>query len=205
MGALVNLDWLGPLRALLGQGVAIFDQGINQAREWQPLLAGALVLLAAIIVAVGLVRAAQIRATATRRDQQAHDIRTGAPATVPTVSVPNLNSELEALRSLLRSALACLSSVDTNHETARMLCARIAALQDRYIAAQPGATNRLREASAVLVNQFDLLRAVLGNDWSPSEASAVLIQINASARSLSAALERTEQAESVAIGRQSKS
>ncbi len=205
VGEIMTLDVVGQMKVFLGQLAVAFDQLIGQAREWQPLLGGLLVVLASIILAVGIVRAAKIRAAASRdsRDSQmthevAHDLKKAAPpASAAGENFRNLASDLESLRSLLRSALASLSSVDTNHETARLLCNRIAALQAQY--ATPISANKgIRETHAALVNQFKLLRALLDNDWSPSEASAILIQLNATARSLSAAL---EQPESLAAGR----
>jgi hypothetical protein len=201
IGEIMTLDVVGQMKVFLGQLAVAFDPLIGQAREWQPLLGGLLVVLASIILAVGIVRAAKIRAAASRDSREAqmtHDLKKAAPpASAASENFRNLASDLESLRSLLRSALASLSSVDTNHETARLLCNRIAALQAQY--ATPISANKgIRETHAALVNQFKLLRALLDNDWSPSEASAILIQLNATARSLSAAL---EQPESLAAGR----
>jgi hypothetical protein len=62
----------------------------------------------------------------------------------------------------------------------------------------------LRETYATFLNQFELLQIVLGKQWSPLEASAVLIQINANARALTTILKEMESGGPDAISYQNQ-
>ena len=175
---------------------AVLDPWITVAKQWQPLLAGLLAVLAAIILAAGMIRAAKIRAakSGSNNDRpQSLDLR--APAPPPSIdgdTFDNVNASLDKLRSLLRSALSSLSSTNGDNDTARALCGRIAAFQWKQFPLGVGADKRTQETYATFLNQFELLQAVLDKEWSASEASAILIQMNANARALSASLKQMQ-------------
>jgi len=194
--------------AVLGQLRTVLGQLTEQAKDWQPLLAGLLVVLAAIILAAGIVRAAKIRSAATRDGRaksDAHDLRAGTvPASIDPEAFDGLSRNLETLRSLLRSALSSLSSVDTDDDAARLLCTRIAAFQGEHLSLPANEDKGMRKTYATLLKQFEILQTVLRKEWSASEASATLIQLNASARELSAILKQMESRSSDIPGRQNK-
>ncbi len=167
---------------------AALDSWIAFAKEWQPLLAGLLAVIASLIFAAGIIIAAKIRAGKPSQAPQktvTHDLRKSV-FREPVNSEPpdNVLKNLEVLRSLLRSALSALSSVDADDTVARALCVRIAAFQWRQFAITADVDQRTRETYATFLNQFELLRKVLQRGWSKAEASTVLIQLNAGARSL---------------------
>jgi hypothetical protein len=187
---------------------AVLDPWIALAKEWQPLLAGVLAVVASIILAAGIIKAAKIRearSSANLEKPNVQDLRTLVPlSSIDTETYESINSNLENLRSLLRSALSSLSSTDVNDETARLLCTRIAAFQWKYVPLPDHADSRLRETYATYLNQFELLRVVLGKESSPSEASAILIQLNANARTLSEILKRIVSGGPETLARQNK-
>jgi predicted KAP-like P-loop ATPase len=188
--------------------LAVLAAWIALANQWQPLLASLLAVLAAIILSAGMIKAAKIRAArstdiAAKSDRQ--DLRVSvAPASMAAGTLDSVNGSLEKLRSLLRSALSSLSSTDADEESARSLCARIAAFQWKEFALPVNEDKRLRESYASFLNQFELLQIVLGKEWSPSETSAILIQLNANARALSTILRQMETGESHACSHQNQ-
>jgi hypothetical protein len=185
---------------------AALDPWIAVAKQWQPLLAGLLAVLAAVILAAGMVKAAKIRATRSGVNEnrpRSPDLRAAAPsAEIDSEAFDNVNASLEQLRSLLRSTLSLLSSTDADDEAARSLCARIAAFQWKQFPLPVGADKRMQETYATFLNQFELLQAVLSKEWSTSEASAKLIQLNANARALSANLKQMQAGEADALSHQ---
>ncbi len=188
--------------------LAVLDPWIALAKEWQPLLAGLLAVLAAIIIAAGMISSARIRSAkfgATGQGPGMQDMRIPAlPASIENDTFDSINADLEKLRSLLRSALSVLSSTGADNEAARSLCARIGAFQWKQLPLPVDADKRLRETYATFLNQFDLLEAVLTKDWSPAEASAILIQLNANARALCAVLKQLEPGATKVQGHQNK-
>lgn len=174
--------------------LAVPGPWIAFAMEWQPLLAGILAVVASIILAAGIVRAAKIRAGRSAVNPEkpvAQDLRTSAvPDSIDTDTVESVSSNLEKLRSLLRSALSSLSSVDTDAKAARAICIRIAALQWQHFPIPANADKRMQETYGAFLNQFEQLRKVLNQEWSGTEVSAILIQLNANARTLGDALEQ---------------
>ena len=167
--------------------LAALDPWIALAKQWQPLLAGLLAVLAAIIIAAGITRAARIRAAARPMSQPetpvAQDLRTVSEAE-DGARFAEITRHLEVLRSLVRSALSALSAVDRNDEVARSLCNRIAALQWQQLQLPTSADKRVRDTYSAFLHQFELLQQTLRQEWSGPEASAILIQLNAHARSL---------------------
>jgi hypothetical protein len=188
--------------------LAVLDPWIALAKQWQPLLAGLLAVLAAIILAAGMTKAAKIRAAKSTHNPEKpdrQDLRaSAAPGSVGAGTFDSVNGSLEKLRSLLRSALSTLSATNADEESARSLCARIAALQWKQFPLPVSADTRLRETYASFLNQFELLQIVLDKQWSPSEASAVLIQINANARALTTILKDMESGEADAVSHQNQ-
>jgi hypothetical protein len=170
---------------------AVLGQWIALAKEWQPLLAGVLAVIASIIFAVAIIKAAQIHVSGSKhRDRTvAQDLRySPAARQIDTTAYDDVIGNLEKLRSLLRSALSSLSSVNPDNEAARALCARIASSEWQYFSIPADTDKRLQETYGALLNQFELLRKVLREQWSNTEASSILIQLNASARTLIDAL-----------------
>ena len=188
---------------------AVLESWIAQAREWQPLLAGLLGVLAAIILAMGIIKAAKIRAAASGDRLQntvPQDLRSleAAPTSVDTDTIESIDGQLDNLRSMLRSALSCLSATSADDETARSQCTRIAAFQWKHLPHPFDEDSRMRETYAAFLAQFEMLRLAVGKEWSPSETSAILIQLNASARALSAILKKIESGNSEISGHQTK-
>lgn len=188
--------------------LAVLDPWIALAKQWQPLLAGLLAVLAAIILSAGIVRSAKIRAGGSRRDEEPaspQDLRASAPpALAETTGSEGANAHLEKLRSLLRSALSALASTDPETQTARALCSRIGAFQWAQFPLPANADKHLQETYATFLNQFEMLEVVLRKEWSPQEVSAILIQLNANIRTLSALLKALESDEPDALSQQSK-
>ena len=159
------------------------------AKEWQTLLAGLLVVVAALIVARATLRAAEInsaaRARSDARDRSLPDLRQSArPAGAPAVST-ELIGTLEQLRSMIRSALASLTLTnDKENGPAYFLCQRIAHLRLERFALPPNAPKSAHEMRAALSEQLEFLRQHLKKDASPAEVSQILVQLNASARNL---------------------
>lgn len=184
--------------AVLDRAKPLLGQLLEQAKEWQPLLAGLLVLLAAIVLAAGIIKAAKIRAArfgAAPAGAQRQDLRAVAPsAPLDAESFEGISANLEVLRSILRSALSSLSSVDADPEAARLLCTRIVAFRSHF-SLPDKAAKKIREPYAGLLDQFEQLQKVVDKGWSPSEASARLIQLNASVRALDAVLRTTSRRE----------
>jgi hypothetical protein len=185
------------------------------AREWQILLAGVLVFLAALIFAWATIRAAKISAAAkpeikvrSQSDlRQAPAALSGPAASPPEAASPELISALEQLRSLIRSALGSLpqTSEKTNEKTgekesspAYFLCQRILHLRLDQLPPPTQAGKEAQEGFAAMLKQLNVLRSHLKKDASPADLSEILVQINTSARGLGAALapaaERRRQA-----------
>jgi hypothetical protein len=168
------------------------------AKEWQILLAGLLVFFAALIVAGATIRAARMggaaRSEARARSQL--DLRSAPPPpsanhATPAAASSELLSILEQLRSLIRSALGSLPQMsekpgEKENSPAYFLCQRI--LHLRLDQLPPPAGGAAQEGFSALLKQLNALRAQLKKDIAPEELSEILVQINASARNLAAAL-----------------
>ena len=177
------------------------------AKEWQILLAGLLVFFAALIIAWATIRAAKL-AGAARPEARARsqlDLRSATPPAgqpAPAAASSELLSSLEQLRSLIRSALGSLPQTseklgDKETSPAYFLCQRILHLRLEQL--PPPAGPAAQQTFSALLTQLNLLRAQLKKDASPAELSEILVQINASARSLvttlTPAAERRRQVE----------
>jgi hypothetical protein len=166
------------------------------AKEWQPLLAGLLVVIAALIVARAILKTS-LRSSpqaGSAKNQAKLDLRQGAKSAGanPSGSSPQgasqeLVGNLEQLRSLVRSALASFTlTAEKENSPAFFLCQRIAHLRLEQL--PPNAAKPAREIHAALLQQLELLRLHLKKDALPAEISESLVLLNTSARNLVAAL-----------------
>jgi hypothetical protein len=182
----VNIDWDSLYLAY------------DWAKEWQVLLAGLLVLLAALIIAWATIRAAKMGSAPRPESKARSDLRREpAPASSPPPSGPSVStatsgelvSSLEQLRSLIRSALSSLPATDDQENNpANFLCQRILHLRLDQLPPPAHAGKAAQEGLSTLQKQLGTLRTQLKKDASPAELSEILVQINSSARSLVAAL-----------------
>lgn len=167
------------------------------AKEWQILLAGVLVLVAALIVARAIRNAPPAARPAQRGGQtQAElDMRLAprpmslAPISLAEEASGELVGELEQLRSLIRSALAAFTlTAEKENSPVQFLCQRIARLRPERFALASNAAKAHRESHRALLEQLETLRQQLKKDAQPAEISGTLVQLNTSARALLAAL-----------------
>ena len=154
------------------------------AKEWQVLLAGVLVLIAALIVARAIRRAPR-RSQKKNQDQTELDLRLAQkPARPPDLS-GDLAGELEQLRSLIRSALSAFTlTAEKENSPVQFLCQRVARLRPDRFPLPSGTAKAQLELYAALLEQMETLRQQLKKDARPAEISGTLVQLNASARSL---------------------
>jgi len=157
------------------------------AQQWQMLLAGVLVVVAALIVARATLKAAEINSASRSRSdaRERSDLRQSArPAGASAVST-ELIGTLEQLRSMIRSALASLTlTSEKENGPAYFLCQRIAHLRLERFALPQNAAKSAHELRAALSEQLESLRQHLKKDGSPTEISQILVQLNANARNL---------------------
>jgi hypothetical protein len=194
-----------------------FQLAYGWAKEWQILLAGVLVLFAALIVAKAIRKTAPSRKAPLQpapAGQFDLDLRKGAKASettapanqpaaerrrsprqstapVPLVAEPASPSELaanlEQLRSFIRSALAAQTlTAEKENSPAKLLCQRITNFRLERLPA--GAPKAAHEVHAAMLGQLEVLRQTLKKESPLSEVSPILVQLNASARDLAAAL-----------------
>lgn len=216
-----SANWLSGLV----QAAHLFAQSIPDAfwlayywaREWQVLLGGLLLVLAARIFALGTVRAARIRSAATIRAAQvaagaaAHDDeRTDAPRSAsPSPPGPvsprehDLVQKIEQLRSLIRSAMFTLTTDEQGTDAAaNPYCARIVQLRfdEKDLPANPTASTL--ELYRKLLLQLATVRRINERRSTQAELSEALVQLNARAREFGAALTPAAAAASLASERQ---
>lgn len=160
------------------------------AKEWQVLLAGILVLMAAWIVARAIRKAPPRTSQKRSLDQTQLDLRLAAkPGSPPDTGLPDMSGdlvgELEQLRSLIRSALSAFTlTAEKENSPVQFLCQRVARLRpDRFPIAK-GAAKAQLELYAALLEQMEILRQQLKKDAQPAEISGTLVQLNTSARGL---------------------
>jgi len=166
------------------------------AKEWQILLAGLLVLTAALIVARAIRKAPAARpAPRASRSQADLDLRLApktmsvGPLSLAEETSGELVGELEQLRSLIRSALAAFTlTAEKENSPVQFLCQRISRLHPERFALSANAAKAQRETHAALLEQLEALRQQLKKDAQPAQISGTLIQLNTSARGLLAAL-----------------
>lgn len=169
------------------------------AKEWQILLAGVLVLIAALIVARAIRKARPPAAHPAQRgiaSQADLDLRLAAPKAMGLGPISlaeqtsgELIGELEQLRSLIRSALAAFTlTAEKENSPVQFLCQRIARLGPERFALSGGLPKSQHETHAALLEQLEALRQQLKKEARPAEISGTLVQLNTSARALLAAL-----------------
>jgi hypothetical protein len=184
------LNALGPFWQAVVSGLAL---AYEWAKAWQMLLAGLLVLLAAIIVARAIVKAAALRIPAAK-DGARQDLRVdGGPFSVNPAETPQeLAGNLEQLRSMIRSALTSFTlTADKESNPGYFLCQRIAHLHLERFPLPVNAGKPARELYAALLMQLESLRQNLNQNPKkdmPGDVAQLLVQLNTSARSLLAAL-----------------
>ena len=167
------------------------------AMAWQTLLAGLLILGAAIIVARAIVKAAALRSPAdkpTVKNAPQQDLRSdGTPLSGNPAETPQeLAGNLEQLRSMIRSALTSFTlTADKENNPGYFLCQRIAHLHLERFPLPANANKAARELHAVLLQQLESLRQNLNQNPKkdmPGDIAQLLVHLNTSARSLLAAL-----------------
>jgi hypothetical protein len=215
-------NWL----SALVQAGHLFVQSIPEAfwlayywaREWQALLGGLLLVLAARIFALGAIRAARIRSAATIRAAQIEagvaphrdevtDAPRSASPTPPDRAIPrehDLVQKIEQLRSLIRSAMFTLTTDEQGTEAGpNPYCARIVQLRfdEKDLPANP--TAGTLELYKKLLMQLAAVRRANERKPTQAELSETLVQLNARAREFAAALTRVVPPASPAPERQS--
>jgi hypothetical protein len=166
------------------------------ARVWQMLLAGLLVLLAAVIVARAIVKAAVLRGQPAKEASQP-DLRSDAKPTdpIPPAAPQELVGNLEQLRSVIRSALASFTlTAEKENGPGYFLCQRITHLHLERFPLPVNASKPARELHAILLQQLETLRQNLNQNPKkdmPADIAQLLVQLNSSARSLLAVLAPT--------------
>ena len=188
------LSALGPFWQAIVSGLAL---AYEWAKGWQMLLAGLLVLAAAIIVARAIVKAASLRSPSAKpaaKNMRRPDLRAdGTPlAGGPAETPQELAGNLEQLRSMIRSALTSFTlTADKENNPGYFLCQRIAHLHLERFPLPVDANKAARELHAVLLLQLETLRQNLNQNPKkdmPGDVAQLLVQLNTSARSLLTAL-----------------
>jgi hypothetical protein len=159
------------------------------AKEWQILLAGVLVLVAALIVARAIRKTSAPRpALRVNQTQADMDLRQAPRPVSLAESSGELVGELEQLRSLIRSALAAFTlTAEKENSPVQFLCQRIVRIRPERFALSAGAAKAQQDHTALL-EQLETLRQHLKKDAGPAEISGTLVQLNTCARNLLAAL-----------------
>ena len=192
----MNGNWLGDL---LGDQTldAISNALVSAygwAKEWQALLAGFLVLTAGFVVARSIRKAAPSANAQTdtlpagaRLDMRREPKAQGRPDLQDRSA--ELIGEMEQLRSLIRSALSAFTlTAEKENSPVQFLCQRVARMRPDRFTLPASAPKPQHELFAGMLDQLDALRQQLKRDAKPTEITATLIQLNASARGLVAAL-----------------
>lgn len=174
------------------------------AKEWQTLLTGVLLLIAARTFSQGSVRTARIRATAMVRAAQ---IQAGEKPDLvfrPKASLQSANFEppaspdspeialvqkIEELRSLIRSAMSTLT-METGKVDAspNFFCERIASLRFEKESLPTSLTPSALELHKNLVTQLAVVQQAIRTKVTQAELSQALVLLNARAREFAAAL-----------------
>jgi hypothetical protein len=199
-------DWFAELteaaRHLLSALPNTFYLVCSWAREWQPLIAGLLVILAALIFARASLKAARIRAAGLQQlgsdasSKPQSDLRLASRSfegSVPATS-DELIGNLERLRSLIRSTLASLAVIGEKESgSSHLLCKRIAQVQLERSALPSNVTKNVRELHTVLHKQLSSFCLILNKDGPKAEVSEALVKLNSAARNLASALSGSEE------------
>jgi len=184
------LNALGRFWQAVVSGLAL---AYEWAKAWQMRLASLLVLLAAIIVARAIVKAAALRIPAAKNGPR-QDLRSddGLVSGNLPEAPQELAGNLEQLRSMIRSALTSFTlTADKENNPGYFLCQRIAHLHLERFPLPVNANKAARELHAMLLTQLESLRQNLNQNPKkdmPGDVAQLLVQLNTSARSLLAAL-----------------
>ena len=173
------------------------------AREWQTLLTGVLLIIAARILAQGSVRAARIRATAMIRSAQLGPEATPSSGSRPKDFANELSEgrrkaqlspqellleQVEQLRRLVRSAMSTLTTeTGSGGVGANFYCQRILGLRLEDFALSVGLTTETRALFDRVIEQLALVRQASENKLSSAALSNALVQLNGRAREFAAA------------------
>lgn len=186
------LNALGPFWQATMSSLAL---AYEWAKAWQMLLAGILVLLAAIIVARAIVKAAALRSPQSPKQALKSDLR--ADARLADETPQELVGNLEQLRSVIRSALTSFTQTgDKENGPGYFLCQRIAHLHLERFPLPVDAGKPARELHAALLQQLETLRQTLNQNPKkdmPGDIAQLLVQLNTNARNLVAALAEAPQ------------
>jgi hypothetical protein len=199
-------DWFAELteaaRHFLSATPNPFYLVYSWVREWLPLIAGLLVLLAALIFARASLKAARIRAAVLQQlgsdasSEPQSDLRSTSRSfegKVPATS-DELIGNLERLRSLIRSTLASLAVIgEKENGSSHLLCKRIAQVQLERSPLPSNATKNARELHTALHKQLSSFCSILNKDGPKAEVSEALVQLNSAARNLASALSGSEE------------
>lgn len=160
------------------------------AKEWQILLAGLLVLVAALVVARAIRKTSRTPAPKAAEPSQAElDLRLAPKPAGFQDHGGDLVGELEQLRSLIRSALAAFTlTAEKENSPVQFLCQRVARLRPERFPLSAGAAKTQHDLYAGLLEQLETLRQQLKKEAQPVEISGTLVKLNTSARSLVMAL-----------------
>ena len=171
------------------------------ARDWQGLLGGLLLVIAAWIFSRGTLHATRIRAAALIRSAQ---ISSGLPldapahlASAPPVEKPRpklspmgeLVQKTEQLRSLIRSAMSTLTA-DTGMADAipNFYCQRIARMQFDEQTIPANLSRAAHDLHGKLASQLVAVRTAMEKRSTHEELSQALVQLNARAREFGASI-----------------
>jgi hypothetical protein len=173
---------------------------IAWAKEWQPIIGGSLTVLAACIFTIGCFVArpgrrdhsGQIQLDGARQDLRTIPEDTGATPIARPVGDLDLLGNLQQLRSLVRSALAGLTAIEgaaSAIERARQPCERITKLPlEKFLTAR-STSKTAHELLRLLVQQIRSFGELFEAKAPVSDISAILIEVNATARKLTSLLQ----------------
>jgi len=192
-----------------------FDSIYAWSKEWQYLLAGFLMVVAACIFAIGIITAARIRAGGPRAKVAQPDLRkiAGAanddpkPAALQTLasmpsatplqastSSPTVYSRqdvagnLDHLRWLIRTALSPQPSSEVSQAGLIDCCQRIGQMQLEDAGLPDNVPDTAQAQRTVLLQDANAVRELAETKAASSEIISALIKLNASARALAALL-----------------
>jgi hypothetical protein len=186
--------------ASFGSVSAWADTVFGWLKEWQPILSGLLVLVAACIFAASSIKAARILAKGNTRtkprfsDKPYPDLRnrSGHVRARQNEQPIDIFQSLEQLRGFVRSALSALTPSEGATTEAlgasHLSYERILRLRLEKSAMPQNASKTAHELLESLSQHIEELDLLLRKDASGSDISNVLIKVNTIARNLAAAL-----------------
>ena len=174
--------------------LGIFLGIVSKIKEWQPLLAGLLMVVAACILARAIARATRLRGSSpakTKLNASRPDLR-AAPrisSSDPVASSADIFQILGQLRSLVRSAVSALSlAKDAKNGDISSFYECIFNLQLDRSALPTDIPDKAQELLHALLGQINMLRLLVEKKAAKPEIYDALIKLNSSARNLNAVL-----------------